>query len=396
MVLMPKTIFFDSAGQEFTSHKYYAQFPPNGYQYVIKKDTFGRNAHLLLMTKLYKYGFASIPWHLIKPLVETVTCKPPPDAKLTLAWNHVVFRDEPWMIHVEWPEMLAGNSKSNFTLLRPLIERQLISDHCKKIITWSKIAEKSFYNNYKNVEKFCQKIAVVPLAAPPQEINKKYRQNNKVKFLFVGSFSEGREDYNFHMKGGKEVIHAFLELLKSRDDIELVMRVEMPDQYKKIIAGNEHIKLYAKFVTEDELRSLFLSNDVFLFPGHDTPFAALLEAMSYGLPVIATDVYGNKELIRNNVDGLLIPPSNQVSYFDGTLATRPLTGAKKVSRSILNIDDNVVNDLIKAMSTFIDNTNLIREMGTNAKACIDTGEHSILYRNAKLKFLYDDILAAMN
>ena len=35
---------------------------------------------------------------------------------------------------------------------------------------------------------------------------------------------------------------------------------------------------------------------------------ALLEAMAAGVPVIATDISGNRQLIEHDVHGLLVPP----------------------------------------------------------------------------------------
>jgi glycosyltransferase involved in cell wall biosynthesis len=37
---------------------------------------------------------------------------------------------------------------------------------------------------------------------------------------------------------------------------------------------------------------------------------ALIEAMSLGVPIVATDVGGNPELITDSVEGLLIPPND--------------------------------------------------------------------------------------
>jgi glycosyltransferase involved in cell wall biosynthesis len=37
---------------------------------------------------------------------------------------------------------------------------------------------------------------------------------------------------------------------------------------------------------------------------------ALLESMSAGLPVVATAVGGNKEIVENGTNGLLVPPKN--------------------------------------------------------------------------------------
>lgn len=50
------------------------------------------------------------------------------------------------------------------------------------------------------------------------------------------------------------------------------------------------------------------ASDVFVLPSRTEGLSnALLEAMSIGLPVVATDIAGNRELIENGVQGLLVP-----------------------------------------------------------------------------------------
>lgn len=43
---------------------------------------------------------------------------------------------------------------------------------------------------------------------------------------------------------------------------------------------------------------------------------SVLEAMALGTPVVATDVGGTAELIRDGVDGLIVPPSNRAALID--------------------------------------------------------------------------------
>ena len=39
---------------------------------------------------------------------------------------------------------------------------------------------------------------------------------------------------------------------------------------------------------------------------------ALMEAMLYGVPSVATDISGCRDLISNNVNGILVPPKDPV------------------------------------------------------------------------------------
>lgn len=78
----------------------------------------------------------------------------------------------------------------------------------------------------------------------------------------------------------------------------------------QIRAGFENLKdIRVHFVGHQQNVGLFLSlADAFVFPTwHENLSNALLEAMAHGLPVIATSVGGNTEVIGRG-GGLLIPP----------------------------------------------------------------------------------------
>ena len=69
----------------------------------------------------------------------------------------------------------------------------------------------------------------------------------------------------------------------------------------------ERIK-FVGWQEKDELRSLYQAANLFLFPSRDEGMPnAILEAMSSGLPVIATQIAGSEELVVHNETGLLVP-----------------------------------------------------------------------------------------
>ncbi len=61
-------------------------------------------------------------------------------------------------------------------------------------------------------------------------------------------------------------------------------------------------------LNRDEIKQHYFSSDLFLFPSYSEGFSnAVLEAMSMGLPVIATDVGANKDMIED-CGGIIIQP----------------------------------------------------------------------------------------
>ena len=61
----------------------------------------------------------------------------------------------------------------------------------------------------------------------------------------------------------------------------------------------------------DDVAHLMIAADIFVLPSlwEGLPIA-MLEAMSFGLPVIATQVEGIEDAIENEINGLVIPPKN--------------------------------------------------------------------------------------
>jgi glycosyltransferase involved in cell wall biosynthesis len=71
----------------------------------------------------------------------------------------------------------------------------------------------------------------------------------------------------------------------------------------------EHIKLLG-FV--DDVASLLARSSIFVLPTKrpESFGLALVEAMAEGLPCIATDIGGPKEIVRPEVTGVLVPPGD--------------------------------------------------------------------------------------
>jgi glycosyltransferase involved in cell wall biosynthesis len=68
----------------------------------------------------------------------------------------------------------------------------------------------------------------------------------------------------------------------------------------------------------DDVPQLVRALDVLLLPSHEEPFGrALLEAMALEVPVLATNVGGPAELVREGRDGYLLPPREPEAWADG-------------------------------------------------------------------------------
>lgn len=132
-------------------------------------------------------------------------------------------------------------------------------------------------------------------------------------------------------KGLLHLLVAVMQVLKMKNNIKLTVagRFADPDFEETILSFIKTNKLTSnvEFVgpaygSQKEL--LFHEADLFVLPSYNEAFPlVLLEAMSFGLPVISTSVGGIPEIITDGVNGYIVPPkeSEQLANRIEELAT---------------------------------------------------------------------------
>jgi len=333
-----------------------------------------------------------VPVRLAKARLERFTRKPPPGTVLTLAYNHVVFRREPWALQVEYPTMLAGFRIEALRLARHTLEKTLASRWCGGILVWSEVARKSMLMNL-DCRGFEGKIEIVPQAVQGKQFVKHYA-DDQCKLLFVGSAEPGA----FHTKGGKEVVEAFLRLRQKYSSVTLTLRSDVPEDIRRVCESMPSIKLIDKLIPRTELEEEFKTSDIYLFPtlfpGQDM---SPLEAMSYELPVVTTDFGGNPELVQDGVTGFVVPDLGRIPNYASNLVPAWATPLRsKCLVELRTVEETVVAGLVERVSQLIESPELRRKMGKAGRAQVDGGIFSIASRNAKLKAIFDRAAATTN
>ena len=123
-------------------------------------------------------------------------------------------------------------------------------------------------------------------------------------------------------KGISELIQAFQELDRN---VCLILAGGLdessPLNAKDISLINSHPNIFAVGLVHD-VRSIYLASDVNVLVSYREGFPnVLLEACSMGLPSIATDVNGSREVIRNGETGWLIPVKNKNAVLDAMISS---------------------------------------------------------------------------
>ncbi len=117
-------------------------------------------------------------------------------------------------------------------------------------------------------------------------------------------------------KGIREVIEAFKRLHEKHPSAQLVLIGDGPEAQKFHEEAKDTPAIILKGHQPDPL-SFMAKADVFVHPTYHEGFSvALVEASMMSLPIIATNVGGNPEIIHNNETGLLVKIKDTESLFN--------------------------------------------------------------------------------
>lgn len=129
--------------------------------------------------------------------------------------------------------------------------------------------------------------------------------NPKVRVLFIGRL--------IPRKGLQYVIRA-LPRVRELTDVPFEVEVVGTGAMREALDGLaermsvSHLLRYVGTVPYDKLHESYQGADIFVLTSMSEGMpAVVLEAMACGLPVIATDVSGNEELVRRGENGFLVP-----------------------------------------------------------------------------------------
>jgi glycosyltransferase involved in cell wall biosynthesis len=114
-----------------------------------------------------------------------------------------------------------------------------------------------------------------------------------------------------HQKGVSYFLDAVPEILRSYPDARFQIIGDGPERAVLEQKAHEMGSRVQFSGNRDDVADLLASADVFVLASlwEGLPLS-LLEAMRAGVPVVATDVDGNRDVVQHGVSGLLVPPKN--------------------------------------------------------------------------------------
>ncbi len=199
-------------------------------------------------------------------------------------------------------------------------------DEILKEVKWAVLKKNLLKFSYSSADR----ILTVSKACKQSFVNDGYvREEGKVEFIYDGL---EREKYSLleprdvirekkglsaryfyisfvgslvHRKGVEYLIKAFMSI--DNTSLRLIIVGDGPngDIFKEMAKGDSRIEFLGY---KKDAVSYIKASDLFILPSlYEGLPNVVIEAMSVGTPVIATNVSGIPELIENNVNGLLVP-----------------------------------------------------------------------------------------
>lgn len=164
-----------------------------------------------------------------------------------------------------------------------------------------------------------------------ESVHKKYGVK-KSKIKIVPNGVEDKYFFNISRKLHKKPKLLFVGRLGIQKNIPQLLKAlkGVSEQFKTIIVGEGNLESKLKKLTKDlklknvsfvgradgqKLLNYYKKSDIFVLPSEREGMPlVLLEAIAMGLPVVATDVTGNRDVIENNKNGLLVPLNDTKAF----------------------------------------------------------------------------------
>jgi len=217
-------------------------------------------------------------------------------------------------------------------------------EHSDSIICLSVSWKRFFETNFN-----CKSIYVLKnIINKPIIISKKNSKRNVIKFLFLGILGERKGIFDL-----LNVIIKYRYIFESKIEIHIGGNGET-EKVQNIIKTNhlEPIIIFHGWVSGIKKIELLNDSDVFILPSYNEGLPiAILEAMSYGMPIISTNVGGIPEVIETGVNGFLVNPGNlkelkkAIHFFMTNVQYIDSFGEISKFKSLQFFPENVLNDL---------------------------------------------------
>ncbi|WP_283676434.1 glycosyltransferase family 4 protein [Clostridium perfringens] len=174
-------------------------------------------------------------------------------------------------------------------------------------------------------------------------IRKERKNNLNFKLVYLGALVKH--------KGIRELIDVFNDIKVNNIELHIAGDGEEKDFVEKHSLSDKRIKYHGK-LNEKEVQKLLQNSDILIAPSiWYEPFGrVIIDAYKFGLPVIASNLGGLSEIVRNEETGLLINVKNKNEFIE---AIYKMLNKEKIFQMSMNSLTFVKNfDISKQIDKF--------------------------------------------
>ena len=302
------------------------------------------------------------------------------------------YTDRPWICSLDSFQAAMALTLLGWPLpksvRRRYLERLFRKDNFKGIVFWSQAALDSLrsYGGVVDEDILNKAVVVYPAVREvPDELTAKPASAG-LRLLFSG---------DFFRKGGAHVVDAFEAIQHEFPQATLRICCDeqrdfntpntgLRDGYLRKIVSNKRI-VFGRVPRQTMLNEVLPNTDIYLLPSYDEAFGfAILEAMSYGIPVVATNVFAIPEIVHNDGTGILI----DTRHLDLLSVCRGYV----VQGIPVRLREEIAALLVRAITRLAASPELRQSMGAAAKERART-HFSFKRRNVEMRTVYERALA---
>lgn len=305
------------------------------------------------------------------------------------------YGQNPWIVEIEDPTtlfypMIHNGRTCNLDIQKspyfPIIKTLLESDSCKGILTHMKSTAELVPTLFGS-ETIRNKVMYAPLGVKvPSRWHRHDEENDpdELHLLFLNSWCQVPS--NFYLRGGLDILEAFATLRVRYPQLRLTMRTHLPaldDHYHRIMEGG-WVRIINRFATAHEMAELHANSHIYLLPAARVHIVSLLQAMSYGLPVVVSDGWGFEEYVTHERNGLVVRGRyGKVSWADTQAGI-----LREDYEPMYTSDPEVVAGIIESVSRLVEDRALRARLGRTARADVET-KYNLARWNEGLKQAFD-------
>ncbi len=243
-----------------------------------------------------------------------------------------IMRKIPSVISIDMTNIQASeecnNHKYKWTYNPNIFLEKKVFKTASKVLTCTEWARSSVINDY---EIHPDKVVTIPYGVDLKLlpfIDRDHKLNQEpYNILFIGG--------DFKRKGGEDLLDVFLKRFAEKSVLHIVTLDSISCDHPNVHIYND-VKAYS-----DTWHQLYRQADVFVMPTYGDAFGLVfIEAMAFGLPVIASKLVQTTEIVKEGETGFLITPGDRQA-------------------------------LGETLQVLIDNPSLGREMGKRARQIVE-------------------------